>query len=273
MKLVGITTYSADGKISVNKAYTDAFSRADICPIGIPVFPLETKEYMVESKENTSRAEELANKLDALVISGGSDINPIIFDEINDSSYGCNIARDIFEMALIKAFEEKGKPIMGICRGFQLMGIYYGAPYFCQDVGLKENHNGTRKELASRNEPAHTVYISGAFQKYMIEKEAVESPKTEGGLSALPVNSWHHQGFLLAHDVDKLKKEQVFETLGMYRKIGFRVFARTSILIEGFENEKNAFAVQWHPEEYGSKGLTIQYFIDKYINRTEDDKN
>lgn len=273
MKLVGITTYSADGKISVNKAYTDAFSRAGICPIGIPVFPLDTKEYFSENKDNTARANELAEKLDALVVSGGSDINPILFDEINDSSYGCNIARDIFEMALIKAFEEKGKPIMGICRGFQLLGIYLNAPYFCQDVGLKENHNGTRKELASRNEPAHTVYISGEFQKYMIAKEAVEPPKNEGGLSALPVNSWHHQGFLLAQDVDKMKKEQVLQTLGMYRSIGLKIFARTGILIEGFENEKNIFAVQWHPEEYGNKGLTIQYFIDNYMNKAQDDKN
>lgn len=267
MKLIGITTYSADGKMTVNKAYTDSFIRDGICPVTIPVFPIETKEYLAKNESNEQRAAALADKLDGLVITGGSDINPIAYNDTNYSSFGCNMARDMFEFSLAKAFQEKGKPIMGICRGFQLLGIYLNFPYFLQDVGSKENHNGQRRELASRSEPAHAVYIKGRFRDYLLAKDAVTAEEDKD-YSALPVNSWHHQGFSLFQDPEKPEKGELKKTLGYYEGIQVDVIAQTRTLLEAFETKDGKiFGVQWHPEEYGSKGLTIQYFIDKFINK------
>ena len=65
-------------------------------------------------------------KYDGLVIPGGSDINPKRYKKKNISSYGINDYRDKLQLSAIKAFVTAKKPIFGICRGEQLINVYFG---------------------------------------------------------------------------------------------------------------------------------------------------
>ena len=67
-----------------------------------------------------------AKNYDGLVIPGGNDINPKRYRKKNTSSYGISNPRDALQLAAIKAFVRAEKPIFGICRGEQLLNVYFG---------------------------------------------------------------------------------------------------------------------------------------------------
>lgn len=79
-------------------------------------------------------AEEMAELCDGLLLTGGEDINPALLGEekLNDSVRWDDI-RDEYELRLFRAFAEKGKPIFGICRGFQVINVALGGGLY-QDL-------------------------------------------------------------------------------------------------------------------------------------------
>lgn len=109
--------------ITVNTAYMQAIMAAG----GIPVV-----------MANTKQAKEYAKIADGLLITGGESVHParfgMTFDELADGDpgiahnlkAGCNTTRDEMEFAAFEAFYEAGKPIMGICRGHQLVNAALG---------------------------------------------------------------------------------------------------------------------------------------------------
>ena len=101
-----------------------AYIRAVDLAGGIPVLTGETS------------AEEYAEMCDGLILSGGEDLNPAMLGEekLNDSVKWDDI-RDEYEMKLFKAFMAKGKPIFGICRGFQMVNVACGGTLY-QDLKI-----------------------------------------------------------------------------------------------------------------------------------------
>lgn len=241
MKLIGITASSVDGKNVLNSKYLHTFNRYDrgLSPIIIPIVPLVTKEVYTEQDNIalTTWAESYADRLDVLVLSGGSDINPISFDKENSGSLGCNIARDRIEMELVNAFVRVGRPVIGICRGFQFLGAMCGMQVL-QDISeIKEKHNGHELEFEKRSEVIHSVQICGDFQEYC-------------GAHWLYVNSLHHQGILITEAENNLDIE---------------VLAKTKNLLEGFKHRTLPIVgFQYHPEEFDDS-ITINYIIDNII--------
>ena len=65
-------------------------------------------------------------KYDALILSGGGDVDPQRYGEENTACFGVDPARDEAEFRLIEAYLRAGKPIMGICRGHQVLNVYFG---------------------------------------------------------------------------------------------------------------------------------------------------
>jgi len=128
---------------------------------------------------------ETIKEVDALILSGGPDVDPVRFGETIPSGLegkvNVNAERDAVEWQLLDSAVSRGIPILAICRGVQLVNVYYGGDLY-QDLnwsGLTEidhHPNGPRDSLS------HSVEIVAGRLREL------------AGCSELQVNSIHHQG-------------------------------------------------------------------------------
>ncbi|MBR4702405.1 MAG: gamma-glutamyl-gamma-aminobutyrate hydrolase family protein [Oscillospiraceae bacterium] len=70
--------------------------------------------------------EPMAEVCDGLILSGGGDVDPGRYGEENSACFGVDKDRDEAEFRLIRAYLEAGKPILGICRGHQVLNVFFG---------------------------------------------------------------------------------------------------------------------------------------------------
>ncbi len=169
--------------------------------------------------EHEDILEFYANSIDALILTGGHDVNPHLYhEEIDPKTGDIYPRRDSFDMALVKKMEERKKPILGICRGFQLLNVIYGGSLL-QDLSLSKNKLIKHWQDQDCHMGVQYVYFSGDnfFTRLYGEKYFV--------------NSWHHQ---VLKDVAP----------------NFEICGRTSDgVVEAIEDKKRSIlAVQWHPE-------------------------
>ena len=161
------------------------------------------------------RADELAERADGILLSGGGDIEPSLSGDEPDREHRGFICpeRDRFELELVKRAAKKGIPILGICRGEQVIAAAFGG-HIIQHI---EGHG----QSVPKQETSHYVNIKKNSLLYDIVK-------TE----RIPVNSFHHQAI---KDVGE----------------GLRIVGRTSDGVpEALETEDGRiFAVEWHPED------------------------
>ena len=100
-------------------------------------------------------ASTMAELLDGLLLTGGGDIDPTLFGEEPHPKLGNVIPeRDVFELALIQKMLEINKPILGICRGAQIVNIAVGGDMY-QDIYAQINH-----ELLQHDQKAHRSHLS-----------------------------------------------------------------------------------------------------------------
>jgi len=170
---------------------------------------------------NKKNADDIAN-CDALVLSGGIDIHPEFYggslEYPKRPKKGWKKERDLFEKSLFASALEHSKPILGICRGLQLINISLNGT-LVQNLGdeLNKIHEGSPDK-------SHQVQI----KKDTILHAIVGTEKTE-------INSAHHQA------IDKLGKGLV---------INARSFDGVTEGVEWKDPPGKPFllAVQWHPE-------------------------
>ena len=167
-------------------------------------------------------ARHVAEALDGLVLQGGADLDPALYGEQRRATRGpLDPARDRFERDLILAFASAGKPVLGICRGMQLINVAFGGALY--------------QDLVSDGATVFEHVDSAAYDKHM-HAARIES----GGLLAslygttdeVQINSIHHQG------VRRLAE-------------GFTVECRAfDGVIEAIRSNRHEFLVgtQWHPE-------------------------
>ena len=163
---------------------------------------------------------DIDTSYDGLILCGGNDIDPSNYNEVVDGAVEIDRDRDQVEFALLKAYIDAGKPVMGICRGFQLINVFFGGSLY-QD--LPETHLHTNKT---------DFYITHSVTT--IENSIVG--KIYG--TSFSVNSSHHQAV-------KTLGDGVCATAFWEDKY-----------IEAYEHKcLPIFGVQWHPERmcFGQK--------------------
>lgn len=184
--------------------------------------------------------------LDGLLLTGGLDVHPDLYPSRNEpgdeslttdeliAAYRmkCSRERDEYEIPLTEAAYDKSIPILGICRGFQLLNVVLGGS-LVKDIRTGRKHWAIREEESDEGSPLQS-------RKHMITvvPESKLAQVLRGDCPML-VNSRHHQGV-----TDRL----------MSTRLKASAYAPDGIIeaLEGIEYPW-ALAVQWHPEKLGDE--------------------
>lgn len=170
--------------------------------------------------------ETIPTFIDGIIFSGGGDIDPLLFDEEPLKESGeISPLRDSFEISLCKLAIQNKLPILGICRGMQVLNIALGGTIY-QDISVQTNSTLKHSQQAPRSYGTHSIEV----KNHTLLSSLWEKEKTT-------VNSFHHQAVALLGD-------------------GFQICAKSQDgLTEAIEHTKNPFTlgVQWHPEAMKTK--------------------
>jgi putative glutamine amidotransferase len=224
--LIGITTYAQEASWSYWKQpaalipldYVDAIERAGGRALLIP--PSE------------DGVEETLDALDAIVFSGGADVDPASYGaDAHPETDEPQARRDAGEMALLTAALERDMPTLAICRGFQLLNVARGGD-LVQHIPEALGHENHRE-------------VPGRFSEHPVTVREGSKLATIVGVSPA-VTSHHHQaiGRLGSGLVETARAEDG--------------------TIEGAEDPSRRFAlgVQWHPEA-GTDGALFEKLVDE----------
>jgi putative glutamine amidotransferase len=221
--IIGLTTYLEQAKTGVwdvpaaflPKSYFQSIGDAGGVAVLLPPQPV-----------TRAAAERVLDGLDALVLTGGKDVDPARYGEApHPTTDAPRLDRDAWEAELAVAAIDRGMPILGICRGLQLLNVLRGGTlhqHLPEVVGSERYNAG-----------------GGVFTVNEAIVDAGTRTASLVGAGALPVKSYHHQGLA---------------ELGE----GLVVTARSDDgTIQAAELAGDAFcvAVQWHPEEAQDAGL------------------
>lgn len=225
--VIGISAFSENGRCQVNMTYVNSVRMAGGAPLVIPV------------TSDDAQIEAVLSAIDALVMTGGEDFDPLKwFGEEPIRALGEVVPeRDEYDVKLVRAAVAKGIPVLGICRGEQLLAVAFGGSLW-QDIPsqVKESYVKHRQGPTTGTIGTHTILIEkGSLLANILGKESAV------------VNTFHHQAI---KDVPQ----------------GFRVIARSADgIIEAVERNGRlapGFAdgggwilgVQFHPEVITNSG-------------------
>ena len=163
---------------------------------------------------------------DALLLTGGGDVNPALYNE--DASSDCqppNDARDKLEIALVHLFLRNRKPIFGVCRGIQILNVALGGKLIQHIPRYLENRRAAPEEhrVVNKIDSVHPITFPVASH--------LSAVLSDGAV----VNSAHHQA---VHP----------QALGSGLKIIAESPAGLVEAVEGVGLPSPVLAVQWHPE-------------------------
>ena len=172
-----------------------------------------------------------ARHLDGLVLQGGADVSPQTYSESpTRPEWNGDRARDLYELELLHEFVDVGKPVLGICRGCQLINVAFGGTLY-QDV--------------ASNVPEALAHVNAAYDAH---RHAVVFPKGSSLGRMFPkveralVNSIHHQAV---------------KDLG--RDIMIEAMSEPDGIVEAIRYQRATFVMglQWHPEFHRAGGVEL----------------
>jgi len=209
MPVIGITGNWRDSMCTLADPYYLSLLETGAVPVIIPPIP------------DVNALVSILDNIDGIVFSGGADIDPDYLNEEAHPSISVNPKRDYPEVALVRMAYARHIPMMGICRGIQIIAASLGGSMY-QDLATQHEGNSVNHDQSEpRGIATHNVTIAEDSVLYSIMKT-----------NKLMVNSFHHQAVKSVPD-------------------GFRVTALSDDnVIEAMEmtGSCEVIAMQWHPE-------------------------
>lgn len=169
------------------------------------------------------KIDHVVQELDALVLQGGADVAPQTYGQLPmDDRWQGDVVRDRYELALLRAFLRSKKPVLGVCRGAQLLNVAFGGTLY-QDIASQCPAAHAHVDTDLYDQLEHDVTFLQGSQLTQLYPRA----------SQLRVTSIHHQA------VAELGKGMVVEAV-----------STLDGMIEAIRWTGDAYArgVQWHPE-------------------------
>ena len=209
-RIVGVVPLIDYGKSSywMLPGYMKGLQEAGAIPIILP---------LTDDRESLT---QLIGGIDALLLTGGLDVSPSRYGEEKLKECGeISPERDNMEYSLLELALEADIPILGICRGIQLLNVYMGGTLY-QDLPSQRPSQITHAQKPPYHIPAHSVKLLDSPLKEIIGGDNIE------------VTSYHHQA------IKKLAPGLTVEALSPDGLI-------ESVCIQ---NARFVHAVQWHPE-------------------------
>lgn len=213
---IGISANRKDGLSCIAETYVESVLAAGGAPVLIPVIT------------DLAALTAIVSGLDGLLMSGGGDINPLyLLEEPVPQLQDVDTFRDEFDLIVLRLAMNRQLPVMGICRGHQLINVAFGGSVY-QDIHSQSNHSLLKhSQHLAREFASHSVRLQESQSKLRLILEG----------DTVFVNSFHHQAV----------KEVAPE------------FVATATAPDGINEamehqEKAIFSVQWHPEAMASNG-------------------
>ena len=209
--IIGITGNFADGQLKLLPGYFRSIEKAGGIPLVIP-----------PKRHADASTIDLLDRIDGLLLSGGADLNPILLGEDPvPALHGINHERDEFEMELIKLAYNRQLPMLGICRGIQMLAAALGGTIL-QDIqtAMPQAKLIKHSQDADRHVSTHFVEsVEDSLMRSLFGKR-------------FAVNSFHHQA---VGDPGPRFRATALSADGV---------------IEAIESTemKSIIGVQWHPE-------------------------
>ena len=206
--------------------------------------------YLIPStrQEGGIRLRDYMIAMDGLILHGGSDVSPQSYGETPlKPEWAGDFVRDQYEIELTKEALAKNKPVLGICRGAQLVNVAFGGTLY-QDIPSQVPGALKHRDWDVYDQNFHTIAI----------EQGSQLEKMYSGESTRKVNSVHHQG------IKDLGKDLVVE-------------ARASDgIVEAvrLNSDRYLYAVKWHPEFHNpadssllSNAALLRNFLDEVRKR------
>ena len=183
--------------------------------------------------------ENCFDSYDGLVLPGGADIDPSLFGEENHGSTIIERDRDLRQLDILDIFVKSGKPVLGVCKGHQLLNVYFGGK-LCQHIPEYAVHQWIKKDQSHSSYCLPDCFLADIY-----------------GTTSFPVNSAHHQAIIVPAE-------------------GFKPvqWAPDGVLEAMVHETLPITGIQWHPERMCLKhrredtvdGLPVfQWFLQQII--------
>lgn len=233
--IIGVTTKLKKNEkgeyIRLKYSYIDVIKKAGGIPLVIP------------NKLTEDDKKKYISIIDGLILTGGEDVSPLLYNEnpIKEVAEISNI-RDESELMLLDEAYLKKIPILGICRGLQLINVYLKGTLY-QDIYIEKENVLGHTSFSTIKKGHHNININKDSFIYDVFKK-----------SKIVVNSYHHQAI---------------KELGLDLKITAKSDDDIIEAIEGVKN-KNILGFQFHPEEMVDNDDKFLKLFKKFIKMCED---